>query len=918
MTHIEERRPDPEALLKMGQKTHRGRLKLFLGAAPGVGKTFAMLTEAHEKRREGLDVLIGWVDTHGRRETAALLNGLEVLPRQTIQRGTFKTETLDIDAIIRRRPALVVIDELPHSNPPETRHLKRWQDIEDILDVGIDVYSAMNIQHLESLNDVVTAMTGVDVKETIPDRFFDEADEVRLVDLPPDDLLKRLEAGKIYLPGFIERAKTHFFRKANLVALRKLSLRLMADRLETEIREHRAISTDQIVHDASFGLLLVIESPNAQELIREASRLARSLANNWHVLWLDKPGESRQKRRAAAETLAFAESLGAITAMVTGRFELEVSAYAHEHHLSIIASADTGLYTTYWRRRKLRKLSPSTSFVILSSPVSRVPLSERLLAALRTPDTEVTGYALTGIVTMLLTGFFSLLTPWIQPTNFAMCYLLVAFIAAIRYGLKTATFAVVLAIVCFDLVAVEPIGSFAVSDLQYLFTFFVMLTVGIVAARLAAKRETIAREARERESQMGLLYETASAFATYMDRETLYRQAHEVLTTYLDIALEIWEPDDEEGFRRMTRAFAQADQALMRLAIDHLRPTGRATSTLGQSEYLYIPLKSSTGDVLAVAVLRLENDEQWTDALSRRLIDALLTLLSQAIERLANQEEARKSLANLENERLRHSLVRSLSHDLKTPLTTLTLGAENVLNKIKRHDHDGAFDETVQLIKSSERMSRLVNNMLDMAKLQSGNFKPNMTFFPADELVSGGLDLLKERLRDFKLDINLQPDCPLLFGDQVLLERLLFNLLDNAVKYCPFGSHIVIEVAQRTQTMMIAVHDNGPGLPEGDPQKLFDPFRRGQTESKIAGVGLGLAICRSIARAHNADLLALPSSLGGASFILMLPYVAPPPMDDEDAILAKLEQDAVNTNVSNAMMTDDTPKEKNTCKNQSS
>lgn len=890
MQHDKERRPDPDALLKVGQKPTRGRLKLFLGAAPGVGKTFAMLTEAHEKRREGLDVLIGWVDTHGRRETAALLRGLEVLPRQTIQRGTFTTETLDIDAIIRRRPALVVIDELPHSNPPNARHLKRWQDIEDILDVGIDVYSAMNIQHLESLNDMVGAMTGVDVKETIPDRFFDEADEVRLVDLPPDDLLKRLEAGKIYLPGFIERAKNHFFRKANLIALRELSLRLMADRLETEIREHRSLSTDQSVRDASFGLLLVIESPDAHEIIREAGRLARSLAGNWHVLWLDKPGESRKRRRAAAETLAFAESLGAVTTMATGHFGREVSAYAREHNLSMIASADTGLYTTYWRRRELRRRAPEVTFVILSSTVGKEPLSERLLATLRAQDEEVTGYAITSIVTILLTGLFSALIPWIQPTNFAMCYLLVSFIAAIRYGLKTAAYAVVLSIICFDLVAVEPLGSFAVSDLQYVFTFFVMLTVGIVAARLVAKRETIAREAREREAQMGLLYETASAFATYMDRETLYRQAHEVLTTYLDIALEIWEPDDEEGFRRMTRAFAQADPALMRLAVDHLRPTGRATTTLGQSEYLYVPLKSSTGDVLAVAVLRLENNEQWTDALSRRLIDALLTLLGQAIERLSSQDEARESLANLENERLRHSLVRSLSHDLKTPLTTLTLGAESVLEKLKRRDHDGAFDETVQLIKSSERMSRLVTNMLDMAKLQSGSFKPNMAFFPADELVSGGLGLLKERLRDFKLDIKLQPDCPLLFGDQVLLERLLFNLLDNAVKYCPFGSRILIEVTQRNQTVMVAVHDNGPGLPAGDPQKLFDPFRRGQKESKIAGVGLGLAICRSIARAHNADLLALPSTMGGASFILMLPYVEPPAMDDEESILAQLEE----------------------------
>lgn len=437
--------------------------------------------------------------------------------------------------------------------------------------------------------------------------------------------------------------------------------------------------------------------------------------------------------------------------------------------------------------------------------------------------------------------------------------------------------------------AVAPLGSFAVSDLQYLFTFFVMLTVGIVSARLVAKSETIARESREREAQMSLLYETARSFAGFMDRESLYREAHEVMTTRLDIALEIWEPDSTNGFIRMNHALANADPALMQLAVDHHRPTGCATTTLSEAEYLYIPLVGSTGDVIAVAVCRLNSPDQWTDALSRRLIEALLTLLGQALERLCNQDEARKSLTNLENERLRHTLVRSLSHDLKTPLTTLALGAESVLEHLKNKDTDRAFDETIQLIKSSEGMSRMVNNMLDMAKLQSGSFKPNMTFFPADELVAGSIGLLKERLRDFHLDIRLQPDIPLLYGDQVLLERLLYNLIDNAVKYCPFGSRILVEVARRASTIMLAVHDNGPGLPAGDPQKLFDPFRRGQKESKIAGVGLGLAICRSIARAHNADLLALPSPMGGASFLLMLPLVEPPDMEDEDAILAKLD-----------------------------
>lgn len=891
MRSDDDLRPDPDILLKVGQQPSRGRLKLFLGAAPGVGKTFAMLTEAHEKRREGLDVLIGWVDTHERKDTEVLLNGLEVLPRQVIERGSFRIDTLDIDAIIRRRPALVVIDELPHSNPPGARHPKRWQDIEDILDVGIDVYSAMNIQHLESLNDMVSEMTGVEVKETVPDRFFDDADEIRLVDLPPEDLLRRLEAGKIYLPGFIERAKNHFFRKSNLIALRELSLRLMAERLETEIREHRSLSTEPVLGDTASGFLLVIDYPDSKEAIREAVRLTRGMSGEWHVLWLDKPGETRERRRAAAETLAFAESLGAVTAMATGNYAVEVAAYAREHNLSLIASPDTGFFSVIVMRHQLQRIAPKITFVILSSKTGQPSLWKSITGLFR-PSSEgfsLTGYAVSAVFILLLTGFFSMLLDWVQPTNFAMCYLLVAFLTALRYGMQAAAFAVILSIVCFDLVAVEPVGSFAVADLQYIFTFFVMLTVGIVSARLVAKRETIAREAKERESQMGLLYEASRTFAGCMERETLYRKAHEILATHLDIALELWEPDQDAGFTCMKRAFGGTDQGLIQLAVDHRRPTGRGTETLGEAEYLYLPLPGSGGDIIAVAVLRLNSTDQWIDALSRRLIEALLTLLSQAIDRLSSQEEARESLANLENERLRHTLVRSLSHDLKTPLTTLTLGAESILDKLKQKDLGGATHETVQLVSATERMSRLVNNMLDMAKLQSGHFRPNMTFFPADELVSGSITLLKERLRDYQLETSLQKDLPLLYGDQMLLERLLFNLLDNAVKYCPAKSRIIVEVSMRGSAVMIAVHDNGPGLPAGDPQRLFDPFRRGQQESKIAGVGLGLAICRAIARAHKADLRAMPSAIGGASFILLLPYEEMPPVEDEDAILSKLD-----------------------------
>ena len=349
----------------------------------------------------------------------------------------------------------------------------------------------------------------------------------------------------------------------------------MAERLESEVREHRTLSADPAVRDAVTGFVLVVERPDVQEVIREASRLARNFSGDWHVLWLGKPGESREHRCRVAETLAFAESLGAVTAMTSGSFAAEVSAYVREHNLSMIAIADMGLLATMRRRHLLRHVALKITFVILSSNTEKPSIWDSLTSAFRTDadDVNYSGY----VVSPFPTYFgrpLSWLMPWIQPTNFAMCYLLVSFLVAIRYGMRPAAFAVVLSIVLPDPMAVAPLGSFAVSDLQYLFTFFVMLTVGIVSARLVAKSETIARESREREAQMSLLYETARSLAGFMDRESLYREAHEVMTTRLDIALEIWEPDSTNGFIRMNHALANADPALMQLAVDHHRPTG--------------------------------------------------------------------------------------------------------------------------------------------------------------------------------------------------------------------------------------------------------------------------------------------------------------------------------------------------------
>lgn len=349
--------PNPEAVLEEAQRRSRGKLRLFLGMAPGVGKTYAMLTEAHQRRKSGKDCLIGWVDTHSRPDTMRLLKGLEILPRKRMRRGAVWTEELDVDEILRRRPSVVVVDEMPHTNPPGSRHARRWQDIEEILDMGIDVWSALNIQHLESLNGVVARVTGVEVSETVPDRVFDEADEVRLIDLPPDDLIARLNAGKIYLPQVIERARANYFRRSNLIALRELALRFMASRMESQIRSERLLSTRQAVEDTSYGALLVLEYPSL-EAVREMSRLARALSSPWHVVWMESALSIPSDSPRVTEVLKFAESLGAETDKLAGDYAAEIGQYAREHNLSLVAVLTASTWQTNARARALKKGSP--------------------------------------------------------------------------------------------------------------------------------------------------------------------------------------------------------------------------------------------------------------------------------------------------------------------------------------------------------------------------------------------------------------------------------------------------------------------------------------------------------------------------------------------------------------------------------
>lgn len=897
-------RPDPNAVLAETEKARRGKLKLFLGMAPGVGKTYAMLAEARQVRASGHEILIGWVDTHGRTETQALTEGLDILPRRRARRGSMEVGALDIDEILRRRPPIVVIDEMPHSNPPGSRHPKRWQDIEEILDMGIDVWSALNIQHLESLNGVVARVTGVTVSETVPDRIFDEADEVRFIDLPPDDLINRLQAGKIYLPKVVERAKEAFFRKSNLVALRELALRCMASRMESQIRSERLRSTRRSVEDTNYGLLLAMEFVS-EEAVREAARLARALSARWHVVWFDGGfGVDRSESDAVADLLKFAESLGAVCDNVAGDYGVEVGRYAREHNLSLVAVVAAGGWGLTRRRRQLKRHAPELNLIAFAS-LGRIhaSLSQRLKIWLSGFTLGFDGYWQAALVVIALGAFLYPMREVMEPTNHGMIYLLGVLFAGVRFGSGPAALAAVLSVIIFDFSVIAPFWSFTVDDSQYIITFAVMLIVGLVAGQLVGRGRLMAKTANRREHQTRMLYDASRELSQTLIVEEALRVLSGTLLRHLRIESEFWRPTwpDDEAKRehpdelelvRVEAALKGVDPAVVRWCYEHHHPAGAGTQTLASSPCWYLPMQAG-GKVLAVMAVRTAEGSALGDASTRRLVETLATLGAQTLLRLEASAEARQTLISMEAERLRHSLIQSLSHDLRTPITMLKVAAEGLVAKLRGGRHAGALETAESLLEGSSRMERLVANLLEMARLQTGAIQLSRCWIPAEELFGTALAEQGERLRGYRVKTEVDEDCPLVYGDEVLLVRVLSNLLDNAVKYCPAGSSILLSARRRGDLLALTVADNGPGLPDGDPQRLFDPFRRGRKEASVAGVGLGLAICRTIARAHDAQIYATSSSMGGAAFTLMLPMVPlEEALDDEEVVLARGREDA--------------------------
>jgi len=890
-------RPNPDKLLEQVNRKPRGKLKIFFGACAGVGKTYAMLQEAQRLRGQGLDILIGVVETHGRKETAALLDRLDLLPAKRIHHRGRWVQEFDLDAALARNPALILMDELAHSNAPGSRHPKRWQDVEELLDAGIDVFTTVNVQHLESLNDIVGGVTGIQVRETVPDPIFDAADEIVLVDLPPDDLRQRLHEGKVYISGQAERAIEHFFRKGNLIALRELALRRTADRVDDQMRAWRDNQGEEKVWHTRDAILLCIgHSSGNEKLVRTAARLAAKLGSIWHAVYVETPQLHRlpeHQRRAILASLRLAQELGAetTTTLADPAEDKAILRYAREHNLGkiIIGRRKT---RRWWSREsfadKLARRAPDLDLVIVAldnkpfvaSPTTQDMrnFSEKWRMQLRGCGVAVGLCAITTfIANQWLMGF--------DAANLVMLYLLGVVVVALFYGRWPSVLATVISVLSFDLFFIAPHGTLAVSDIQYLLTFAVMLTVGLVIGNLTAGVRYQARIARYREQRTRYLYEMSKALAAERTPQDIAATSELFINNSFHARAQLLLPN-ENGVLERANAKGEPhnwDEAIARWSFDKGQPAGAGTDTLPGVPYQILPLKTSER-TLGLLIVEPSNLRQLMIPEQQRLLETFTLLAATALDRLlltASEEQARISS---EREQVRNSLLAALSHDLRTPLTVL-FGQAEILTLDLASEGSKHAPQANDIRQHVLNTTRLVNNLLDMARIQSGGFNLRKEWLTLEEVVGSALKMLELSLGGRHIVLSLPDPLMLIHVDGPLFERVLINLLENAVKYAGYHANIGIRAQAEASQLDLEVWDSGPGIPAGKEQLIFDKFSRGNKESAIPGVGLGLAICQAIVEVHDGKIYAENRPEGGASFHVILPRPPPPELAEMNEAL---------------------------------
>jgi two-component system sensor histidine kinase KdpD len=889
-----DNRPSPDALLAAARREDRrtGRLRIFVGAAPGVGKTYEMLQTARARLRDGYDVVVGVVETHGRKETEALLDGLEIVPRRRIEYKGHELDEMDLDAILARRPQIALVDELAHTNAAGSRHPKRYLDVEELLNAGIDVYTTVNIQHIESLNDVVAQITHVRVRETVPDSVFDRADAVELVDLTPDDLIQRLKEGKVYVPKQAERALEHFFSPVNLTALRELALRRTAERVDEQLlseMQSRAISGPWAAGERI--LVCISEDPRTSGLVRYTKRLADRLHAPWTALYIESRRSlqlGEQERDRIAETLRLAQSLGGDPVTIPGGdrgIAEDIVAYAQNHNVTqvIIGKSSRSRWFEMIHGSVVHDLVRRAGHIsvhviagddVAAEPVSRAPVQ---VAGASTVDWQPYVIAFAAISAALGVGV--LIRPWLGIENVDLVFLTAIVGVAVRFGLWPSLFASVVASLGYNFFFMEPRYTFTISDPTNVGAFFFFILMAVVVSNVAARVRTQAVAAMDRARTTEELYSFSRKLAGggTLD-DVLWATAYQT-ALMLKVRVVLLLPENgsiavKAGYPPEDTLGA-ADIAAAKWAFENRRVAGRGSDTLPGAKRLFLPMQTNRG---TVGIMGIDSDKQGVLLTpdQRRLLDALIDQGALAIERVHLVEDMDRTRRSIETDRLRSALLTSISHDLKTPLAAILGSAGTIRDLGANLTESQKADLIATIIDESERLNRFIANLLDMTRLESGAVALNTSPHDLREIVGSALRRAEKILAAHRVELDLAPDLPMVDIDPVLFEQALFNILDNAAKYAPDGSAIRVVSRRDDDTIHLDVIDEGRGIAPDDVDRIFDKFYRAEKGDRVlAGTGLGLAIARGFVEAMHGTIRAKNRADGkGAVFSITLPVPA--------------------------------------------
>jgi two-component system, OmpR family, sensor histidine kinase KdpD len=893
-------RPSPDALLEAARREERtrGQLKVFLGAAPGVGKTYEMLTVGRARLKAGTDVVVGVVETHGRAETEALLDGFETVPRRSVPYHGTVLEEMDLDALLARRPALALVDELAHTNAPGSRHPKRYQDVEELLDAGIDVLTTLNIQHVESLNDVVASITRIRVRETVPDGVLDRADDIEVVDLNPDDLIQRLKDGKVYVPTNAERALKHYFSRGNLTALRELALRRTADRVDDELLGHmRANAIPGPWAAGERVLVCVNEDPRTAGLVRYTKRLADRLHAPWTALSIEgarAAALSEAERDRIAEALRLADRLGGDAVTLPGgrRIADDVLAYARSANVNhiVVGKANRSWLFELLHGSVVHDLLRDSGAISVhvvpgeAAPDDRQP---RRMIAMAAPRSGFHLRPYLGALAAIAAGLGSaiLAQPYAGIEN-ADLFLLTAVVAvAVRWGLGPALVSVVAASLAYNFFFLPPVYTLTIADPTNVAAFLLFTLVAVLVSNLAsrARRVAVASQGRARATERLFGFSRTLAACGTLD-DVLWATSAQV-AAMLKVRVVLLLPEAGivtvmAGYPPEDRIDA-ADVAAAQWAFDNERPAGRGADTLPGAKRLFLPMRTGRGTI-GVIGLDADGTSPILTPEGRRLLDALADMGALAVERVRLVEDLDRAERAAETDRLRQALLTSISHDLRTPLASV-LGAASTLRDLEAALAPDAKAELLgTIIGEAERLNRFIANLLDMTRLEAGAVAPNLSPQDVAEIIDTALRRTQTVLAGHRLETDIAPDLPPLALDPVLFEQVLVNLLDNAGKYAPAGSTVTVRARRGGEQVDIRVQDEGGGLSEADLERVFDKFYRVQKGDQVrAGTGLGLAIARGFVEAMGGTVTAgNRRDRSGACFTVTLPIPARAPARD--------------------------------------